>query len=58
MRLKFFWMRYDIRVASKATVTCIRHRRLGSAKVVLDGTRRSNNAVYGIIFILVIITPE
>ena len=58
MRLKFFWMRYDIRVASKAIVTCIRDRRLGCAKVVLDGTRRFKNAVYGITFILVNINPE
>ena len=50
-----FWMRYDISVASKEIITCIRDRRFGCAKVVLDDTSRSNNAVYGITFILEIL---
>ena len=34
--VEVFWMRYDnVRVASKAIVTCIRGRRLGCTKVVL-----------------------
>ena len=53
MRFYFFGYAGTMRgEASKAIVACIRSRRLGFAKVILDGTHTSKDADLGITSIL------
>ena len=53
MTLKLFGYAGTMRgLVSRTIVTCIRNRRLGFAKVVLDGTRTSKDAVLSITLIL------